>query len=154
MLLGLQCERIAVDTRIRVAGVVHEGLDLVEVLAGLLLEAILSVEDELEAGKRTARHVGNGAAIVCETILEPLAHGDIGASCDGSGRGPGDEEGGTNKAKGNGSHDVGRAKVEASATVDNDGVGRQKTGCEVPETVECARTVIVRPNELLDGMVV
>ena len=52
--LGLQCEGIAVDTRVRVASVVHVGLDLVEVLTGLFLEAILAVEDELETGKRSA----------------------------------------------------------------------------------------------------
>jgi len=79
VLLGLQCERIRVDTGVRVAGVVHVGLDLVEVLAGLLLEPVLTVEDELEAAERPARHVGNNGGAVCETLLDPLAHGDVGS---------------------------------------------------------------------------
>jgi len=48
VLLGLQGEGVHVDAGVRAARVVHEGLVLVEVLAQLLLEAILAVEDNLE----------------------------------------------------------------------------------------------------------
>ena len=54
MLLGLERERVRVDTGHGGARVVVEGLHLVEVLATLFLEAILTVEDELEGVERTA----------------------------------------------------------------------------------------------------
>jgi hypothetical protein len=48
VLLGLQSERVRVHTGSRGATVMLEGLHLVEVLAGLLLEAVLTVEHQLE----------------------------------------------------------------------------------------------------------
>ena len=53
VLLGLERERVRVDTGVGGAGVVVVGLDLVEVLALLLLETVLAVEDELEGGEGT-----------------------------------------------------------------------------------------------------
>ena len=53
MLLGLERERVRVDTGVGGAGVVVVGLDLVEVLPLLLLETVLTVEDELEGGEGT-----------------------------------------------------------------------------------------------------
>jgi len=48
VLLWLQGEGVHVDAGVRAAGVVDEWLVLVEVLADLLLEAVLAVEDNLE----------------------------------------------------------------------------------------------------------
>jgi len=53
VLLGLERERVRVDTGVGGASVVVVGLDLVEVLALLLLETVLAVEDELEGGEGT-----------------------------------------------------------------------------------------------------
>jgi len=73
VLLGLEGERVAVDTRVRVAGVVPEGLKMVEVLAGLVLEAVLTVENNTERSKRTdslatcSRRGGGGGV----SVLDP-----------------------------------------------------------------------------------
>jgi hypothetical protein len=48
VLLGLEGEGVRVHTGARGAGVVLEGLHLVEILASLLLEAVLAVEHQLE----------------------------------------------------------------------------------------------------------
>jgi hypothetical protein len=53
VLLGLEREGVRVDTGVGGASVVVEGLDLVEVLALLLLETVLAVEDELEGVEGT-----------------------------------------------------------------------------------------------------
>jgi len=53
VLLGLEREGVGVDTRHGGAGVVLVGLDLVEVLGLLLLEAVLAVEDKLDGVKGT-----------------------------------------------------------------------------------------------------
>jgi hypothetical protein len=53
VLLGLEREGVRVHTGVRVTGVVVVGLDLVEVLTLLGLEAVLTVEDELEVGEGT-----------------------------------------------------------------------------------------------------
>ena len=63
VLLGLEREGVRVDTGVGGASVVVEGLDLVEVLALLLLETVLAVENELELGEGTdsllsERHAG------------------------------------------------------------------------------------------------
>jgi hypothetical protein len=55
VLFGLERERVRVDTGHGGTGVVVEGLHLVEVLTGLLLEAILAVEHELHGLDRTRR---------------------------------------------------------------------------------------------------
>jgi len=64
MFFGLQRERIRVHTGRVAARVVVVGLHLVEVLTGLLLEAILAVEDQLEGLEGTNRIlvVGLGGA--------------------------------------------------------------------------------------------
>ena len=53
MFFGLEREGVGVDTGEGAARVVVEGLDLVEILGTLLLEAVLTVEDELEGGHGT-----------------------------------------------------------------------------------------------------
>ena len=53
VLLGLEREGVSVNTGEGAAGVVLEGLDLVEILGTLLLEAVLAVENKLELGHRT-----------------------------------------------------------------------------------------------------
>jgi len=53
MLFGLERERVRVHTGVRVTRVMVVGLDLVEVLTLLGLEAVLTVEDELEVGEGT-----------------------------------------------------------------------------------------------------
>ena len=68
MLLGLQGEGVGVDAGVGRAGVVVERLHGVEVLAGLLLEAVLAVEHNLEQVQRTHLDGGRVAA-----ILDPVA---------------------------------------------------------------------------------
>jgi hypothetical protein len=51
--LGLEGKGVAVHSWVRVSGMVHHRLHLVEELTGLGLETILSVEDQLEAVKRS-----------------------------------------------------------------------------------------------------
>jgi len=58
VLLGLERERVRVDTGRGAAGVVVVRLDLVEVLTLLLLEAVLAVEDKLEGLELTGRFLG------------------------------------------------------------------------------------------------
>jgi len=66
VLLGLKGKGVRVDTQVRVAAVVVEGLHLVEVLPGLLLEPVLTVEDQLEGIKRTNLSAGT-------LLAEPLS---------------------------------------------------------------------------------
>ena len=58
MLFGLEREGVRVHTGSGAAGVMVVGLDLVEVLALLLLEAILTVKDKLEGLELTGRFLG------------------------------------------------------------------------------------------------
>ena len=58
MFLGLKREGVRVHTWHRRTGVVHEWLHGVEVLAGLLLEAVLAVEDQLEGIEGTVAIFG------------------------------------------------------------------------------------------------
>ena len=65
VLLGLEGEGVRVHTGVGGAGVVVEGLHLVEVLALLLLEAVLTVENELEGlegtdGVLSELNIGSG----------------------------------------------------------------------------------------------
>ena len=53
VLLGLEREGVSVNTGEGATGVVLEGLDLVEILGTLLLEAVLAVENKLELGHGT-----------------------------------------------------------------------------------------------------
>ena len=79
VLLGLQRERIRVHTGNGVAGVVVEGLHLVEVLTLLGLEAILTVEHELEGVEGT--HGLLGVLLAGETSRVERGtnrrHGDV-----------------------------------------------------------------------------
>ena len=63
VLLGLEREGVRVDTGVGAAGVVVEGLDLVEILTTLLLEAVLTVENELETGHRSIRLLSPGNSV-------------------------------------------------------------------------------------------
>ena len=128
VLLGLQCERVRVDTGHGGTGVVVEGLHLVEVLALLLLEAILTVEDELEIIEGT------------DELLNELAGTTGGTSGDEGGA----EVGGGDKGVG----DLTRVDVRLENNV---GIGAR--GGKVPERVP-GGGVGEAPDELLDGVVV
>ena len=65
VLLGLKRERIRIDAGHGAARVVVEGLNGVEVLTGLLLEPVLTVEDELE-GLDGADGTGGGGTLLDE----------------------------------------------------------------------------------------
>lgn len=71
MLLRLQSEGIAVDTWVWVAGVVVEWLNLVEVLAWLVGETVLSVENQTELSQRTNLDVTVGHGLR-RTVLSPV----------------------------------------------------------------------------------
>jgi len=73
VLLGLQGERVGVDTAVGGTGVVVERLHLVKVLAGLLLEAILTVQDHLEQIQGTHLDAHSRAAVGCRALLNPEA---------------------------------------------------------------------------------
>jgi hypothetical protein len=62
VLLGLEREGVGVHTRVGGTSVVLEGLHLVEVLALLLLETVLAVEDELEGGEGTDGILSEGGS--------------------------------------------------------------------------------------------
>src|SRR6056300_315333 len=128
VLLGLERERVRVDTGHGATGVVVVGLDLVEVLALLLLETVLAVEDELEGVE--------GADNLLGELVGRLASG---------------VERGTNRSEGD--EAVGEivgvegVRLEDDVTVSGD-VG------EVPERVLVGGNVGEAPHELLDGVVV
>ena len=127
VLLGLQREGVSVHTGRGVAGVVVEGLHLVEVLTLLLLEAVLAVEDELEGVEGTGDLLG----------------------VSGSGVGGGDEGG---AHEGNGDVAVGVNTIIESIGLEND-VIKLVVGGEVPE-VRAGGGVREAPHKLLDGVVV
>ena len=62
MLFGLEREGVGVDTGEGAARVVVEGLDLVEILGTLLLEAVLAVENKLELVHGTLSFLSPGLA--------------------------------------------------------------------------------------------
>jgi len=70
VLLGLEGERVRVDTGVGGAGVMVVGLDLVEVLTLLLLEAVLTVEDDLEGGEGTRSLLGEGLSTADDATRE------------------------------------------------------------------------------------
>jgi len=125
VLLGLEGEGVGVDTGEGRAGVVVVGLDLVEVLASLLLEAVLAVEHELEGVDGTGELLSPGS-----TTVGSLEEG-------GAGDGGGHEAAAGLTTHGN----VGR---------EDDIVG----GGEVPEVGAGHGTLVRAPDELLDGVVV
>ena len=70
MLLGLKGEGVGVDTGHGAARVVVERLHLVEVLALLLLETVLTVEDELEGVEGTDSLLGEDRGTTVGTDLK------------------------------------------------------------------------------------
>ena len=125
MLFGLERERVRVHTGQRRASVVVVGLDLVEVLTGLLLEAVLAVKHKLERVDRAGEFFGPGST--CGSRLQK----------GGTGHRRGDEA-----VTGSGTHaHVGR---------ENDIVGRS----EVPQVGARNRTLVGAPHKLLNGVVV
>ena len=128
VLLGLEREGVRVHTGVGGTGVVVEGLHLVEVLALLSLEAILTVEDELELGEGT------------DGILSESGATTISAE---------HEERGT-VARG-GDHAVRHETLNVGG--END-IVVVRLGGEVPQSVGVAGDVREAPHELLDGVVV
>jgi hypothetical protein len=128
VLLGLEREGVRVHTGVGGTGVVVEGLHLVEVLALLSLEAILTVEDELELGEGTDGILSEGGVT---TI-----------SAEGEERGTVDR---------GGDHAVRLETLNVGSENDVRVSGR---GGEVPQGVGVAGDVREAPHELLDGVVV
>ena len=131
VLLGLEREGVGVDTGEGATGVVVEGLHLVEILATLLLEAVLAVEDELELGHRTLSLLGPG------NTASVTRGGDNG----GTGRG-----GDGKRLITDGGGDIRGTGLKGDRVRDTGGL------TEVPEAIG-ARTGEA-PHELLDGVVV
>ena len=128
VLLGLEREGVGVDTGHGAARVVVEGLHLVEVLALLLLETVLAVEDELEGVEGTDGLLGEDLVTTVGTDLK---------------------EGSTRRSRrheGVGSRDVGRVRLKHN-------VGGSGSGGEVPEGV-LGGGVGEAPHKLLHGVVV
>ena len=125
VLLGLEREGVRVDTGVGGASVVLEGLDSVEVLTLLLLEAVLAVKHKLEGVEGTDGVLSEGGGA---TDLTETEHGRT-------------EGGGGDEAVG-----VGRGGVKLD-------VGIEGRGGEVPHGV-LGGGVGEAPHELLDGVVV
>ena len=130
VLLGLEREGVSVNTGEGAAGVVLEGLHLVEILAVLRLEAVLAVENKLELGHRTLDLLGPGLAAVVAT----------------SGHNGGTGRGRDGKVENTGGGVANRAGSECDRVRDTDSL------TEVPEGIG-GRTGKA-PHELLDGVVV
>jgi len=128
VLLGLEREGVRVHTGVRGTGVVVEGLHLVEVLTLLSLEAILTVEDELELGQRTDGILSEGGVTTIST--------------------EGEERGTVDRG---GDHTVGHETLNIG--VEND-VRVSGRGGEVPQSVGVGGDVGEAPHKLLDGVVV
>ena len=127
VLLGLERERVRVHTGRGVTGVMVEGLHLVEVLALLLLEAVLAVKHKLEGGQGTG------------SLLGVLLGGNTGGV-----------EGGTNSRHGD--EAVGKVGRVERVGLENDIVGGVLGG-EVPH-LGTSGGVGEAPHKLLDGVVV
>ena len=148
MLLGLQSEGVHVDAGVWVAGVVVVGLHLVEVLAVLLLEAILTVEDQLELVQRT--HLVATSASHLGTLLNHTAV-DHTVGADTSASATADDQGWltvvVSQAEGvlAGLHGVGHSHVHVGGI-----------GGEVPQGVQVGGggAVLVAPHQLLHWVVV
>ena len=131
MLLGLEREGVRVDTGVGGAGVVLVGLHLVEVLTLLLLETVLTVEDELEGVEGTDGFFG-----------------EVG--------GCGETTQNHRGTRGRGANETVRAIVvmrEELLVGFEDDVGISRRGGEVPEGVVCLG-VGEAPHQFLDGVVV
>jgi len=125
VLFGLERERVRVHTGQRRASVVVVGLDLVEVLTGLLLEAVLAVKHKLERVDGAGKFFGPG-----NTFGSRLQKG-------GTGHRRGDEA-----VTGTGT----RAHVRRE--------GRDRRAGEVPQVGTGHRTLVSAPHKLLNGVVV
>jgi len=128
VLLWLESEGVRVDAWVRRASVVVVGLDLVEVLTLLLLEAVLAVEDKLEGVEGTRRLLSEGGVTTVRA---------------------GRDEGHTVER---GWHVGVRRGRDALVGLEDD-VGTSGRGGEVPEGV-LGRGVGEAPDELLDWVVV
>ena len=129
VLLGLKRERVRVDTGRGVTGVVVEGLHLVEVLALLLLEAVLAVKHKLEGGQGT------------DGLLGVLRRGETSGVERGTDRRHGDVAVGLS------------GRVAGVGLEDNLGTQNVLRG-EVPQLGTRGGGVGEAPHKLLDGVVV
>jgi hypothetical protein len=127
VLLGLERERVRVHTGVRRASVVLEGLDLVEVLAILLLETVLTVENKLEGVEGTDRLLGE---VDGGTVSADLKEGST-------------RQGGGHEAVGGGDGGHVGLNLNVLAVLG-----------EVPQGVGVGGDVGHAPHELLDGVVV
>ena len=125
MLLGLKREGVRVHTGRGGTSVVLEGLDGVEVLASLLLEAVLAVEDELEGV--------DGAGSLLSPGSRTLSHDKLGSTGKGGGR------------------DGRQTSRELSTSVGGD---EDVGGGEVPKVGSGHGTTVGAEDELLDRVVV
>ena len=132
VLLGLEREGVGVHTGVGAAGVVVVGLDLVEVLTLLGLEAVLTVEDELEVGERTSVLLSEGSR---GAILTAREEGNTGALGDGHVAVAGELNEGVGLKD-----NLGGTSVLGEVPKRGGGVG--------------GRRVVEAPHELLDGVVV
>jgi hypothetical protein len=133
VLLGLESEGVGVDTGHGATGVVVVRLDLVEVLTGLLLEAVLAVENELE-GIDGADGGSRGVTLLDEAE-----------------RTLGGEEGNTGRLS-EGHEAVGVGGIRGIGVEDN--IGVRNVGGEVPKLGIGRGGGGGGPHELLDGVVV
>ena len=140
MLLGLEREGVRVDTGVWGAAVVLHGLHLVEVLAGLLLEAVLTVKHKLE-GLEWANGVG-GRGI---TLLSPAGSGTKVHT-------GGDQLGGT--VEGGAGHAGVASARGVKVGCQHNGVGGTSVGCEVPHVSVGGSAVVEGPHQLLHWVVV
>ena len=125
MLLGLKRERVRVHTGHGGTSVVLEGLDGVEVLARLLLEAVLTVKHKLEGV--------DGASSLLSPGSGTLSHLKLGSTGKGGGR------------------DGRQTSRELSASVGGDDL---ISGSEVPKVGTRHGTTVGAEDELLDRVVV
>jgi len=128
VLLRLESEGVGVHTSVRVAGVVVEGLHLVEVLALLLLEAVLAVKHKLEGREGTGVLLGESLGGV---LVTSGVHGGAGGTA---------------------SHE-GVGVVHDALVVGEDDLGVKVLGGEVPKR-GLGGGVGEAPHELLNGVVV
>ena len=133
VLLGLESEGVGVDAGHGATRVVVVRLDLVEVLTGLLLEAVLAVENELEGLDGADSGIRGG------TLLDE-AEGTLGG-----------EEGNTGRL-GEGHEAVGVGGIRGIGVEDN--IGVRNVGGEVPKLGTSGGGGGSGPHELLDGVVV
>jgi len=133
MFFGLEREGVRIDTGHGAAGVVVEGLDLVEILGTLLLEAVLAVEDELHGGLDTLHFLGPSLTI---------------------GVTRGENNGGTGSG-GDGERTVTDSGCHVHGTRREDDLGRRTSSLtEVPQGISNVGGTGVAPHQFLNGVVV